>query len=232
MVNGIKLYAFQSMDELIDYSIDKHKILIAINARKIVRKPDLKDVINDNIGYADGIGPKLAIRRKTNVKAAKLPGCEIWLKLIERYYSKKKFYFVGGTSEAINATIAKLKHDFPCINIAGYRNGYIKTKNEKSELINQLKLTKPDVVFVAMGSPLQEHLMKELLIEYPALYQGLGGSFDVYIGKKKRAPKLLIKFGMEGVFYTINEGLKNPKERIGRFLQVLKLLIRIIFNKI
>ena len=43
-VNGIKLYAFQTMDGLSEYSIDQHKI--AINACKvIISTPDLKELI-------------------------------------------------------------------------------------------------------------------------------------------------------------------------------------------
>ena len=48
---------------------------------------------------------------------------------------------------------------------------------------------KPDVVFVAMGSPKQELLMEEMSEKHPAIYQGLGGSFDVYTGRVERAPK-------------------------------------------
>ena len=40
-----------------------------------------------------------------------------------------------------------------------------------------------------MGSPAQEKLMFDLHEKHKALYQGLGGSFDIFIGNKHRAPK-------------------------------------------
>lgn len=69
-----------------------------------------------------------------------------------------------------------------------YRNGYLKTPEERKALIEDIAEKKPDVVFVAMGSPKQELLMEEMLERHPAIYQGLGGSFDVYTGAVKRAP--------------------------------------------
>ena len=47
-------------------------------------------------------------------------------------------------------------------------------------MIDDIASKKPDVDFVAMGSPKQELLMEEMMQRHPAIYQGLGGSFDVY----------------------------------------------------
>ena len=77
-----------------------------------------------------------------------------------------------------------------------------------------------------MGSPKQEFLMQKFLNEYPALYMGLGGSFDVYSGLKKRAPRFFIKFGLEW-FYRL---LKEPS-RIFRQLDLIKFFFKIIFSK-
>lgn len=41
----------------------------------------------------------------------------------------------------------------------------------------------PDIVFVAMGSPKQELFMEDIQKRHKAIFQGLGGSFDVYTGK-------------------------------------------------
>ena len=66
---------------------------------------------------------------------------------------------------------------------------------------------KPDVVFVAMGSPKQEYLMEEMQKRNPdAIYQGLGGSFDVYTGAVKRAPKWWVDHNLEFAYRVINTG--------------------------
>lgn len=89
---------------------------------------------------------------------------------------------VGSKQPVIEKTISRLKEDFPGIQITGYRNGYIQTETEQEELIEDIKTKQPDVIFVAMGSPKQELLMEKMYQAHPAIYQGLGGSFDVYTG--------------------------------------------------
>jgi UDP-N-acetyl-D-mannosaminouronate:lipid I N-acetyl-D-mannosaminouronosyltransferase len=221
-----KIHAFSSRTDLLDFIDDKQKILIALNAEKL-NKNDVKlnSLINDNIGYPDGIGAVMALRRK-GVKAIKIPGAEFWLDIIERYQSNKSFYFIGATQEVIEKTMQKLRVDFPELNVKGARNGFLK-ENEILEVIEQFNNHKPDIVFVAMGRPKQEFVMKKLLEEDPALYMGLGGSFDVYAGFKKRAPKAFQILGLEWLYRL----LKEPT-RISRQIILVKFFFKIIFDKL
>ena len=214
LVNGVQIYPFTSMDELVDFVQDKKQILMAINAGKIGRVDDeFRLLIRDNIGYADGVGAQVALKKAGFKDASKIPGCDVWLKIVEKKYKTASFYLVGGKQEVINETVAKLKNDFPGINILAHRNGYLKSEEEKEALINDVASKKPDVVFVAMGSPTQENLMKRMIAKHPALYQGLGGSFDVYTGHVKRAPQWLMKLGIEGPYRVITSFNKNRWER-------------------
>lgn len=228
-LRGINVYPFSSKEELLDYVIENKRILIAINAEKIMNATDdLKRIINDNIGYCDGIGAVMAVKKKGGKQAVRLPGCELWLDIVKILSQKNKsFYLVGGKQPVIEATVAQLKQDFPDINIVGYRNGYLGNDNERKLLIQDVIDKKPDVVFVAMGSPKQELLMQEMLKAYPAIYQGLGGSFDVYVGNVKRAPKVFCKLGLEW-FYRL---LMQPT-RIKRQLVYVKFMVYYYFNKL
>ena len=220
------VYPFKSKQEFLEFIQHKKAILIALNAEKLVRRDTaLDDIINNNIGYADGIGAVLALRRK-GIRAIKIAGAEFWLDIIGRYENSKSFYFIGSTSEVIDKTIDKLQKDYPNIDIKGFRNGYFE-KGEKEKLTFDLKTKKPDVVFVAQGSPRQEILMSELMEEHPALYMGLGGSFDVYSGMKKRAPNIYQKLGLEW-FYRL---VKEPT-RISRQSSLFTFLIKIIFGRV
>ncbi|NAY91636.1 WecB/TagA/CpsF family glycosyltransferase [Muricauda sp. JGD-17] len=226
-INGKTIYAFTSRLQFLEF-LDKLDggMLIALNAEKLNKNESkLDDLINSNIGYPDGIGAVLALRRK-GLKAVKIPGAEFWLDIITRYVESKSFYFIGSTTPVIEQTITKLKLEFPNIKINGYRNGFFE-EGDETKLIGNLIASRPDIVFVAMGSPRQELLMSELMEEHPALYMGLGGSFDVYVGLKKRAPKLYQKLGLEW-FYRL---VKEPT-RISRQTSLLKFLIKIIFGKI
>ena len=87
-------------------------------------------------------------------------------------------------------------------------------------------IEKPDVVYVAMGSPKQEFLMAEMMKLHPAIYQGLGGSFDVYTGRVKRAPLWWQKHNLEFLYRF----LKQP-QRYRREYYRLKFLFWLMIGK-
>ena len=227
-LGGVGVYPFTSADELISYVAERPAILVAINAEKILHATDeLKAIYNRNLGYSDGAGAVLALKKKGHQKACKIAGCELWLKIIERYSREKSFYLVGGKPEVIEETIQKLRADFPRKNIVGYRDGYLKG-NDDETLIADIAEKKPDVVFVAMGSPKQELLMERMQRVHPeAIYQGLGGSFDVYTGRVERAPEWWIRHNLEFAYRLI----KQPS-RIKRQIHLVRFLFRVLTNRI
>lgn len=223
--NGVKCYAFASFDEIIDFVKEKKGLLVAINAEKILHATEqTRNIINRNIGYSDGLGAVKALR-KHGAEAVKIPGCELWLKIIECLYKDgKSFYLVGGKQEVIDETVEKLKKEYEGINIVGFRNGYIKTDEEKQALIDDIVAKKPDVVFVAMGSPKQELLMEEMMKKHTAIYQGLGGSFDVYTGHVLRAPKWWLDHNLEFAYRLIKQPSRIKRQIfLVKFLALLKL---------
>lgn len=218
--NGIRLYNFLSSDELLNFAENEKKILVAVNAEKIINATELtKNIINHNIGYCDGTGAVMALRKK-GINAVKIPGCELWLKIVEKFVPiGKSFYLIGSQQNVIEEVVKKLKQEFSNINIVNYRNGYIKTPEEKKALLYDIAEKKPDIVLVAMGSPKQELLMEEMLSIHPAIYQGLGGSFDVYTGHAERAPKWWLDHNLEFAYRLI----KQPS-RIKRQIFLVKFL--------
>ena len=196
-VNGIRIYPFSDFDELIDMAVREKSICVALNSDKLSYSDDnLKQLINTNIGYCDGVGAVWAIKRKGyKGKVNKIAGCELWLEIIKRY-PEKKYYLVGAENSVITETVSKLKREYPKIDIVGYRDGYF-TDEEKPELFDNISKSCPDFVFAAMGSPKQEYFLLEMqsIIKVPML--GLGGSFNVYTGAVKRAPLWMLKLNLE-----------------------------------
>ena len=227
IINGIKIFAPESRSKLIQYAIDNKKAMIAINAEKILHASnETRDFINRNIGYPDGIGAVWALKKKGIKSAIKLPGVELWLELINTYYKTKSFYLIGGKQEVIEVTVSKLKSDFKGIKINNHRNGYIKTKAEELALIEDIIKYKPDIVFVAMGSPKQEELIIEIQKKYQAVYQGLGGSFDVYVGYVKRAPNWWIKNYLEWAYRIIKQPIRGRRQ-----IHLVRFLINLLLNR-
>lgn len=229
LFNGVKTYVPKTRQELMEYVFQHKSILIAVNGEKIYHATDVtRSIINRNVGYPDGMGAVWALQKRGHSEVDRIPGCELWLDIIEQYQTKKSFYLVGGTDEVIEKTIANLKSDYSGINILGYRNGYLNNEAERTALLADIAEKKPDVVFVAMGSPKQELLMEEMYQKHPAVYQGLGGSFDVYTGLVQRAPQWWIDHKLEGVYRTMME----PRKRIMRDIRLIPYFVKLIFNKL
>lgn len=227
LLNGVKTYAPKSRTELMQYAFDNHKILVAVNAEKILHATDdSRALINRNLGYPDGIGAVWALQKKGVKDVVKIPGCELWLDVINAYYQSKSFYLIGGKQMVIEATVNKLRAEFNGIDICNYRNGYIKTQEEEAALIEDIVKLRPDVVFVAMGSPRQENLMEKIQQSHKAVYQGLGGSFDVYTGHVKRAPKWWVKNNLEWTYRL----LKQPS-RIKRQIHLVRFFVNLHLNR-
>ncbi|WP_405576076.1 WecB/TagA/CpsF family glycosyltransferase [Winogradskyella sp. Asnod2-B02-A] len=226
-LNGVMTFAPTSRKELMQYAFDNHKIMVAVNAEKILHATnESRALINRNMGYPDGIGAVWALQKKGAGKVVKIPGCELWLDVVQGYYKVKSFYLVGGKQEIIDATISKLKSEYNGINICNYRNGYIKTETEELALIEDIKKHNPDVVFVAMGSPKQELLMERIQNEHQAVYQGLGGSFDVYTGNVKRAPEWWVKNNMEWTYRLLSQ-----PSRIKRQIHLVRFFVNLHLNR-
>ena len=113
LLNGVKVHPFISGEELLAYAEKEKGILIAINAEKILHATEqTREIINRNIGYCDGMGAVMAMKKKGYKDVVKIPGCELWLKIIASLYqSNKSFYLVGGKQEVIEGTVNKLKNE-------------------------------------------------------------------------------------------------------------------------
>lgn len=212
-----------------DIESNKKSFIVAINPEKILkaRKDEkLKNLLN-NATYEipDGIGVIYASKlRKGNIKTriTGIDSMEMLCKLSEE--KKYKIFMYGAKEETIKKAKENLEIKFPNIQIVGTINGYEKN-NDK--IINAINKSKADIVFVALGSPKQEYWITENMDKVSAkIFQGVGGSFDVFSGNIKRAPKWMQKIGLEWLYRLI----KEPK-RIFRQIKLVKFLWLAITEK-
>ena len=83
-VGNVNVFPFRDMQELMDYTANDKKLLLSLNAEIIMKaEGEVADIINSNIGYADGYGAIKAMCRKGGKELKRIPGCELWLELIK-----------------------------------------------------------------------------------------------------------------------------------------------------
>jgi len=127
----------------------------------------------------------------------KCAGIDLAYELIKK---SQRLALIGSTQEVID----KLKIKFSS-NLVFAQNGFFHL-DQKEEIFKDLVLAKPDLLLVAMGAPLQEKLIAELVSELPStIKMGVGGAFDVWAGKYQRAPRWMIFLGLEWLFRIIQE---------------------------
>lgn len=121
-----------------------------------------------------------------------------------------KVALLGATEEVIINLKKRLMKDFPKINLVAIENGYTDTKDK---FFVNLEKKEPDICLIALGIPNQEKLIYKHIKKFKkGIFVGVGGSFDVISGTKKRAPKIFQKLNIEWLYRIIRE----PK-RIKRF---------------
>jgi len=151
-----------------------------------------------------------------------IPGVELCTKLFE-YCNEfnKSLFLLGAKQDVLEKLVNVINEKYPSIKISGYENGYIKNKQNCFDSIAKLK---PDVVLVALGIPHQELLIYDNLNKFDkGIFVGVGGSFDVLSGTKKRAPKVFIKLHLEWLYRILRE----PKRLQRFFSSNIKYLIKL-----
>ncbi len=227
-VCGLNVYPFLDVEQLLHFLAGRRTMLIAIGAEKLLSKdPNFCSIVNEGVGYADGIGTVWALKRKGYL-VPKIRGADLWLSIVQEF-NQKRFYILGAEEPVLRACVEKLTQQFRC-QIVGARHGFF-DKDGYAQLRQELQEKKPDIIFVAMGSPRQEFIMKDLYEVYPALYVGIGGSLDLYAGKVQPVPKWWIRvFKWEGLYRQFYD-LRNMK-RWRRQLRVLPIVWRVLTNTI
>jgi beta-1,4-glucosyltransferase len=130
-----------------------------------------------------------------------LNGTDFTPYLFKRAAKPLRVYLVGGQQDVLQKAADYVRHGLGQ-QIAGVCDGYDDIKNLRN-LTDKINRTKPDVVLVALGNPIQEEW---ILDNRPALTAGVvigvGALFDFWAGNKSRAPALVQRLRMEW-FYRL-----------------------------
>lgn len=166
---------------------------------------------------ADGIGTVLASKLIGNPIEEKIAGIDFMEFLIKKSLEENlPIYLLGAKKEVVEKAVLNLKKKYKAINIVGFSDGYFDLDN-CAEIIKKINLSKAKILFVAMGNPKQEKFIdKYKAVLNCKIFMGVGGSFDVFSGIAKRAPKIFLKLNLEW-FYRV---LRNPS-RIFRLKHLL-----------
>ncbi|XTZ38430.1 lipopolysaccharide N-acetylmannosaminouronosyltransferase [Salmonella enterica] len=227
-LRGLKLIGWRDMQHALDYLWADGEIrqgtLVAINAEKMLTLEDdaqVRALIDAaEFKYADGISVVRSLRKKfSHARVSRVAGADLWEALMERAGKESTpVFLVGGKAEVLAQTEQKLRAQWQ-VNIVGSQDGFFQA-DQRQALFARIRDSGAKIVTVAMGSPRQEIFMRDCREIYPdALYMGVGGTYDVFTGQVKRAPKMWQQLGLEWLYRLLSQ-----PSRIKRQLRLLRYL--------
>lgn len=130
----------------------------------------------------------------------------------------RRVFLLGGTEGTAARTGEIFQSRFPDLRLAGVHFppfGFERDANAIQTLKDALSEAKPDIIYVALGSPKQEQLIARLRGHVPgAWWLGVGISFSFIAGEVRRAPRWMQRCGLEWVHRLGQE----PRRLMRRYL--------------
>jgi N-acetylglucosaminyldiphosphoundecaprenol N-acetyl-beta-D-mannosaminyltransferase len=174
------------------------------------RDPELKTVLNSaDLVAPDGILVVLIARLRGFAIRKKNTGPELLWEFArvaqEKGYS---YYCYGDTEETLQGLSAKLGEAFPGLKIAGLYSPPFRplTPDEEESIVDQINQARPDVLWVGLGMPKQEHWISRHRGRLNAtVVVGAGATFKFFSGNVERAPVWLRNAGFEWLWRLMKE---------------------------
>lgn len=230
--------SFRETIDIIDNAIaNKQQIHhTVVNAGKMVamqKDPELhKSVTEATLINADGQAVVWAAKFLGQPLPERVAGIDLMENLVKLAYEKKySIFFFGAKEDIVKSVVDKYSKSFSPSIIAGYRNGYYTSEEEKS-IANQISSSGANILFVAITSPKKEKFLykyREVLSKVNFI-MGVGGSFDVVAGKVKRAPIWMQKIGLEWFYRFAQEPKRMWKRYLFGNYTFIKLVLREYFR--
>jgi N-acetylglucosaminyldiphosphoundecaprenol N-acetyl-beta-D-mannosaminyltransferase len=193
----------------------------------------LKEILNHALlTLPDGKPSELYARLKGYKNVSTVSG--YWLGK-ELFRSDLTHYFLGSTEEKLAKIIANVRAEFPSAKIVGYRSPdfhdikFFEDGNLLNKELVEINTLKPDLVWIGIGSPKQDFLMKSHTPHLKhGVMLGVGGVFDYLSGDVKKSPEWVKKIGMRWLWRLA----KEPKRLSGKYAMTFKIFITLFFQKL
>lgn len=213
---GSKTEFFKELDSAI--ALAQKKFVITANPEILMmaeKNPEIEQLLvsEDTWIVPDGVSVVRAMRQMGYPVTERIAGIDLAEYLILSAGEKGKSVYLLGAKEDVVSTLAmRCKEKFPSMEL-NFHDGY---QGDKDVIfIEEIKKQAPDVIIVALGVPAQELLIARHYEQFhKGIFIGVGGSFDVLSGKKKRAPQVFLRTGTEWLYRIVTEPF-----RIRRFMR-------------
>ena len=192
---------------------------VVVNVDKLVkasRDEELRRIINAcDLVNVDGMPVVWASRLLGKPLKERVAGIDLFEALMRRAAQKGwRVFLLGARADVVREVAATYARRYPGLVLAGVHDGYWQGEDAEAQVVRQVRASRADLLFVAISSPKKEQFLglyqAEMRIPFA---MGVGGSFDVAIGRVKRAPAWMQMAGLEW-FYRF---LQEPRRMFRRY---------------
>lgn len=126
-----------------------------------------------------------------------------------------RFYMLGATAAQNKAAVDAIRATYPGLQIVGSHDGYFSDEQDAA-VCEDIRNSKADVVWVALGKPRQEHwsIRNRARLRGVGWIKTCGGLYSFLAGDAPRAPSWMQALGMEWLYRAV----KEPKRLGWRYL--------------
>lgn len=171
--------------------------------RRLVHDSEFRELCAEtDLRLADGMPLIWASRLQGTALPERVAGSDLIWRLAERAaVAGRSVYLLGGNPGSAEGAAKVLRERSPSLRIAGVccpPFGFEKDEAYLADLERRLIEAAPDIVFVGLGSPKQEVLIRRLRKVLPrAWFLGVGVTFSFTAGEISRAPVWMRRVGLE-----------------------------------
>lgn len=199
--------------------------LVVATENKLFRKV----IETAQIKIVDGIGVVLAGRWLGVEVGERITGVGLMEELLKKASDRRlRVLMIGGKENLAEELIECYIDQFPEAEFKGLQGiGNIKNikKEEETKIFSIVAAYKPQLVFVAFGSPDQELWLDRHKKELAGcVVMGVGGAFDYLSSNIKRAPVFIQKLGLEWLFRLLSQPWRWKRQL--RLLRFIKLILQ------
>jgi len=178
---------------------------VAINAAKVVkyqRDEDLRAAIDGcELATADGQVIVWAARLLGRPLRERVTGIDLMHALLDASRGRRfRVYLLGARADVLARAESAIAELYPGIEIAGRHHGYFAPEDEDA-VVESIAAAAPHLLFVALETPAKELFLARhrQRLQLPFV-MGVGGSFDVLAGERRRAPRWMRSAGLEWLY--------------------------------
>ena len=174
-----------------------------------------------DLSVPDGAGVGLLSFLRYGRHVERTPGVDLGEMLVNMAHEQRlRVLFVGGrngsaisAAERLTKGRSNLQIYAVADNVEVTETGEIPDPKEERRVHDAIVQMKPAVVLVGLGAPKQEQWIARHRDAFPSVkvFVGVGGAFDIWSGRLRRAPRLMRTLGLEWFWRLILEPQRLPR---------------------